>query len=69
MISIRTTLVVAAFVGMGLTSAAEYLARTVLADPEPFVTVGTEEAVPAKTLRLTQRAPVAPVVPDDSPWL
>ena len=69
MISIRTALVAAAFVAMGLTTVAEHLARTAEAAPEPSVSVGTEDAMPGKVLRLTQRTPAAPMQPDLSPWI
>ncbi len=68
MISIRTTLVVTAFVGMGLTSAAEYLAGRIVADPEPFVTVGAQQVHPG-AIRLTERSPTVPAEIDPSPWI
>lgn len=69
MISIRTALVVAAFVAMGLTSVAERLARTAQGDPETSVSVGTQQALPGKVLRLTQKTPAAQRAPDLSPWI
>ncbi len=69
MFSIRTALVVAAFVAMGLTSAAEYLARTAFADPEPFVTVGAEQVLPGKAFEWTRKAPVGRGELDISPWI
>ena len=69
MISIRTGLVVAAFVAMGLTTVAEHLADNAGAAPDPFVAIGTEEAMPAKALRLTEKRPAAPQEPDLSPWI
>ena len=69
MISIRTGLVVAGFVGMGLTSAAEYLAETVFADAEPFVAVDAVEAMPGKALRLTEKARALTADVDLVPWI
>ena len=69
MISIRTALVVAAFVAMGLTSVAERLSRTAAVDPETPVSVGTQQAAPGKVLRLTQKTPAARKAPDLSPWI
>ena len=69
MISIRTALVVAAFVARGLTSVAERLSRTAEVDPAPSVSVGTQQAVPGKVLRLTQKTPAARRAPDLSPWI
>lgn len=69
MISIRSALVLAAFVAMGLTTMAEHLARTAQATPDPTVTVDAGEAMPGKVLRLTQKTPAAPKEPDLSPWI
>lgn len=69
MISIRTALVAAAFVAMGLTTVAEHLANRPTAEPEASVSVGTEDAMPGKVLRLTQKTPAAPTKPDLSPWI
>ena len=69
MISIRTALVAAAFVAMGLTTVAEHLANSAEGKAEASVSVGTEDAMPGKVLRLTQRTPAAPTKPDLSPWI
>ena len=69
MISIRTTLVAAGFVAMGLTSVAEHFARTAGADSEPVPTVGSQEVLPGKALRLTEKTPAAHKAPDLSPWI
>ena len=69
MISIRTTLVVAGFVGMGLTSAVEHLADWAFADTEPFAAVDASEAMPGKALRLTENASATVAEADLSPWI
>ena len=69
MISIRTGLVVAGFVGMGLTSAAEYLAETVFADPDSFEAVDAVEAMPGKALRLTENSQAVPALGSDVPCI
>lgn len=69
MISIRTGLVVAAFVATGLTAAAEQFADRMKDGADPFQTVGIEEAMPAKGLRLARKLPATTVEPDLSPWI
>jgi len=69
MISIRTAVVVAGFAAMGLTSAAEYLAHTAFADPDPVVTVGTGQDLSGKVIRLTQKARSLAADIDLSPWI
>lgn len=69
MISIRTGLVLVAFVATGLTAAAENLVERRHAEPDPFVTVGAEEATPAKVLRLARKVPAERLAQDPSPWI
>lgn len=69
MISIRTTLVVAGFVGMGLTSAAEYIASTALADADPFMSVEVETNLPGAVQRLTGKAADLAASIGLAPWI
>ena len=56
MFSIRTTLVVAAFVAAGLFSAAEYLADSVREANHPFQTVRRETSLPGEAVEMTRKA-------------
>lgn len=69
MFSIRTTLVVAGFVAMGLTSAAEYLADLAVADPDPFVTVDARHSLPGTVQRFTGKAADLAVSIGLAPWI
>ena len=69
MINIRTALVVAAFVAMGLTGVAEHLAEKAQSRSDPFMSVELEEAMPGKVLRLTQKIQPDTETRDPSPWI
>lgn len=56
MFSIRTTLVVAAFIAAGLFSAAEYLADAVRDDNHPFQTVKRETNLGGEAVEMTRKA-------------
>lgn len=56
MFSIRTTLVVAAFVAAGLFSVAEYLADSFEAADHPFATVSREQSLSGDAVEMTRRA-------------
>ena len=69
MISIRTGLVVAAFVATGLTAVAENIAERLGTEAAPQVSVGLDEAMPAKGLRLARKVLVPQQALDLSPWI
>ena len=69
MISIRTGLVVAAFVGMGLTAVAEHLAQATFAEPDAIEAVDAAESMPGKVIRLTEKARDLTAGIDLLPWI
>ena len=69
MISIRTTLVLAAFAAMWLTSVAEHFAERATAQADPAMSVEIEEAMPAKAIRLAQKIQRTPADAELSPWI
>ena len=69
MFSVRTTLVVAAFVAAGLSSAAEYLVRVAQADHSPFKAVQTDSTVYTAPIEVSRDAPMFAPIRAGSPWV
>jgi len=69
MFTIRTTLVVAAFVAAGLFSAAEYLARATIDESKPFVSVNAGSRMPGTAVEMTKRV-IEMITPGKGePWI